>query len=165
MSYIPRVSELTLERVSREFDDLGPAACVAEMTELLAKQNPELLDMMSRCALDATRPDRVMVGFAMFYRLMLAEARVHDRTSDGGMLPRVSADTREHIVSEIDEEGPDQFTLRACNQLHEDNPALLEMAHNFAERHARGYLPIMQGFCLVYRSIVLQSAVERRRLH
>jgi hypothetical protein len=38
------------------------------------------------------------------------------------------------------------------------------MAHGFASGSGN-YLLAMQGFALLYRSLVLQSAVERIRLH
>ncbi len=38
------------------------------------------------------------------------------------------------------------------------------MAHNFASLHA-DYLRLMQGFGLLYKSLVVQSAAERRLLH
>lgn len=104
-----------------------------------------------------------MVGFAMFYRLLLAElpAKVSGRLP----LPQVATETREHIVSEIEEHGSDQFNLSACDQLEEEYPSLLEMAHHFLEQDAQGYLPMMQGYCLVYRSIALQSERDCDRVH
>ena len=164
MSYIPRVSEFTRERISREFDDLGPAACVAEILGQLQAHNPEVLDMMSKCATDVGNPDRIMVGFAMFYRLLLAEELAVMGRTQGGMIPRVAPETRDMLVRDIDEKGPDGFTFEAIDQLHDDNPELLQMAHNFASRH-ESYLGIMQGFCLVYQSIAIQSAAERRNVH
>ena len=52
MSVLPRVTELTRERISREFDDLGPDACMAEIQADLRQHNPELLDMASRLNLE-----------------------------------------------------------------------------------------------------------------
>src|SRR5688572_98814 len=52
MSWLPRVGERTRERVSREFDNLGPDACIAEILDELRRSNPEVLDMASRCAAD-----------------------------------------------------------------------------------------------------------------
>ena len=159
-TFVPRVSELTRERISREFDEFGPRACRAEVTGLLADENPEILDMMTRCAEDiGTTPD-VMMGFAMFYRLLMAEARM----APGLVLPRVTAETRALMVEEITELGEDQFTLAACDQLGKDNPELLRMAESFASRHT-DYLGIMQGFCLVYGTLALQSKLERGSVH
>jgi hypothetical protein len=164
MSFIPRVSELTRERISREFDDLGPFACLAWMTNTLEEQNPEVLDMMSKCARDVGNQERIMVGFAMFYRLLLAEALVYDKVLGGWLLPRVTPQTRALIVAEIEQQSADRFTLSACDQLEMDNPELLQMADGFASRHPP-YLAIMQGFCLVYRSIAVQSTLERGLPH
>ena len=164
MSFIPRVRELTRERISREFDDLGPLACLTWMTRTLEEQNPEVLDMMSKCARDVGDQERIMVGFAMFYRLLLAEASVLEKVLGGSLLPRVTPETRALIVKEIEEESADRFTLSACDQLASDNPELLQMADGFASRHSP-YLAIMQGFCLVYRSIAVQSKLERRLAH
>ena len=38
------------------------------------------------------------------------------------------------------------------------------MAHSFASRH-KDYLGIMQGFALLYKSLVVQSSVDRIYLH
>lgn len=161
MSFIPRVTGTTRERVVREFDELGPQTCLAEIRGALMEDNPEVLDMMSKCARDVGPAEHVMVGFAMFYRLLHAEALIHDRSRWGRLLPRVAPETRALIVEEIDEHGPDRFTLMASDQMLADNPELMHMADLFASRHG-SYLPIMQGFCLVYRSIALQSAQERQ---
>ncbi len=161
ITFVPRVSELTHERVSREFDDFGPAACRAEVSALLADENPEILDMMTRCANDlSTATMDVMTGFAMFYRLLIAEARA----SLGFRLPRVTAETRARIVEELSELGEDQFTLAACDQLGKDNPELLRMAEGFASRRTN-YLAIMQGFCLIYGTLALQSKLEHGSVH
>ena len=160
-SFIPRVSELTRERISREFDEFGPRACRDEIAALLADENPEILDMMTRCADDiSTSTTGVMTGFAMFYRLLTAEAR----TTQGLVLPRVTAETRARIVDEITELGEDQFTLSACDQLRMENPELLLMAEGMATRHTN-YLAIMQGFCLLYGTLALQQKLERGALH
>jgi hypothetical protein len=48
MSVLPRVTERIREQISREFDDLGPEACMAEIKADLSQHNPEFLDMASR---------------------------------------------------------------------------------------------------------------------
>jgi hypothetical protein len=68
------------------------------------------------------------------------------------------------LVAEIDHSGAEEFTRTAIAELEEDNPELLQMAHGFASGSGN-YLIAMQGFALLYRSLVLQSAVERTRLH
>ena len=65
MSWLPTVAESTRERVSREFDNLGPDACLAEISEYLRQNNPELLDMAAKCARDVGDAGQIMVGYAM----------------------------------------------------------------------------------------------------
>src|ERR1700728_3608758 len=52
MSALPRVAESTREQIAREFDDLGPDACIAEISEHLHDSNPEWLYMAAKCAED-----------------------------------------------------------------------------------------------------------------
>ena len=52
LSALPRVTETTRERISREFDNLGPDACVMDIAAAMRGHNPELLDMAQRCAAD-----------------------------------------------------------------------------------------------------------------
>jgi hypothetical protein len=160
MSWLPRVGERTRERVSREFDNLGPDACVAEVLDELRRGNPELLDMASRCAADLGDPARLMGGFAMFYRLLVAEARLLRFES----LPRVSAETRERVARQIDEQGAEAFTHEAVAGLERTNPELLRMAHVFSSQQ-KNYLATMQGFALLYTSLLAQAAADRTTLH
>jgi hypothetical protein len=164
MSPLPRITELTRERIAREFDDLGPDACVAEIIKDLRQNNPELLDMAIKCAADVGDPSKIMVGFGMFYRLLVAQSSSAGASSQINPLPRVTAETREAIVAEIDEKGPEAFTLESVKTLEETNPELLQMAHTFASRQGN-YLGVMQGFVLLHRSFVLQSLLDRTRLH
>ena len=77
MSALPRVIETTRERVNQEFHDLGPERCLAQISDEMARDNPELLDIARRCAWDVAatgiQPSKVLAGFAMFYRLLLAQ--------------------------------------------------------------------------------------------
>ncbi len=77
MNLLPRVTETTRERVTQEFDNLGPELCLARISGEMERSNPELLDMARRCARDVTPegtdPEKILVGFAMFYRLLLAQ--------------------------------------------------------------------------------------------
>ena len=66
MSVLPRVTELTRERVSREFDDLGPDACMTAIKADLLRHNPELLDMASRWAEGISESASLMTAFGMF---------------------------------------------------------------------------------------------------
>lgn len=74
MSLLPRVTELTRERVSLAFDDLGPDACMAEITDELRHHNPELLDMAQRWAAAGDDTARHMQAFGVFYRALAMEA-------------------------------------------------------------------------------------------
>lgn len=160
MSWLPLVAEHTRERVSREFDNLGPEACIAEITEDLRRTNPEILDMAARCAADVGDPAGLMVGFCMFYRLLVAESRLLRFEA----LPRVTAETRDRIVQEIDGKGARAFTEDALAELERGNPELLQMAHHFSSRQ-RDYLGTMQGFALLYASLLAQAAADAATLH
>ncbi|MCH4560505.1 hypothetical protein ACVILI_005629 [Mesorhizobium sp. USDA 4775] len=164
MSSLPRVTEWTREFVSRQFDDLGPEACLAEITECLTRENPELLDMARKCAADVDNGPKVMVGFGMFYQLMVSASSDTNQKQIMHPLPRVTAKTRASLVREIDEEGSERFTLQAIEDLERTNPELMQMAHGFASRH-QDYLLVMQGFALLYRSLVVQSGADRKYLH
>src|SRR6266404_3745027 len=100
MSALPRVAESTREQITREFDDVGPDACVAEISAHLRENNPEWLYMAAKCAGDVGDPRRIMGGFCMFYRLLIAQAAPsHPMTMESGApaelnpLPRVSMAT------------------------------------------------------------------------
>jgi len=164
MSSLPRVTEWTREFVSRQFDDLGPEACLAEITECLTRENPELLDMARSCAADVDNGPKVMVGFGMFYQLLVSASSDTKETQFMHPLPCVTAKTRDLLVREIDEEGAESFTLQTLQDLERSNPELMQMAHSFASRH-QDYLRVMQGFALLYRSLVVQSGADRKYLH
>jgi len=161
MSLFPRVSEKDRELVCQEFDNRGPDVCVAEIVEHLERENPEF--MAARCAADSSSPAKLMVGFGMFYRLLVVSELVSDT---GGLMPvpRVSTETRDQVVAEIDVMGSEAFTRRVIADLEANNPELLQMAHNFASRPV-DYLHAMQGFALLFRSLVMQATIERRLLH
>jgi hypothetical protein len=160
MSWLPLVAEHTRERVSREFDNLGPEACVAEITENLRRTNPEILDMAARCAADVGDTTALMVGFGMFYRLLVAESQLLRFEA----LPRVTAETRDRIVQQIAEKGAKDFTEEALAELERTNPELLQMAHHFSSRQ-KDYLATMQGFALLYASLLAQAAADGATLH
>ena len=161
MSLLPRVSENAREQIARDFDTRGPDVCMTETIKHLEQYNPELLDMATRCAADLGNRRKAMIGFSMFYRLLVAEG-----ASSGmlGAIPRVTEETRTRLVAEIDKNGPDAFTMDAVAKLGEDNPELLQMAHNFASRLGN-YLLAMQGFALLYKALLLQSIAQRATLH
>jgi hypothetical protein len=106
MSALPRVAESTREQITREFDDAGPDACVAEISVHLRENNPEWLYMAAKCAGDVGDPRRIMGGFCMFYRLLIAQAAPsHPMIMESGApaelnpLPRVTVATRAAIVA------------------------------------------------------------------
>jgi hypothetical protein len=161
MSLLPRVTEKARELIAREFDARGPDACMAEIIEHLERHNPELLDMAAKWGADLENPAKAMLGFGMFYRLLNPAP---PGTSVLTQLPRVSEETRARLVREIDEKGPGNFTLDAIAELEQHNPELLQVAHNFASGLGN-YLHAMQGFALLYKSLIIQSRTERARLH
>ena len=97
MSFLPRVTDLNREFVARQFDDLGPDACMAEITERLGRENPEMLDMVRRCASDIGDGPAIMVGFGMFYQLLLSAAADAHGKEALYVLPRVSPSTRDAL--------------------------------------------------------------------
>ena len=171
MKSLPRVGNVMRERIAREFDDRGPDVCRAEIIADLEANNPELLDIATRCARDVGDFIRVMTGFCMFYRLLSAEAqgaRVALRAPSGARqsspLPRVTEDTRADIVRRIDSIGSQAFTREAIADLEINNPELLLMSHHFAEDQA-DYSGVMQGFALLFAALTAEAAQERSILH
>ena len=102
MSSLPRVTEKARELVAREFDARGPDVCVKEIVEHLKRYDPELLDMAAKWAADLENPTKAMLGFGMFYRLLMPKPPSPGILS---LLPRVSEETRALLVKEIDEKG------------------------------------------------------------
>jgi hypothetical protein len=164
MSLLPRVTQKARELIAREFDSRGPDICMAEVIEHLEQRNPELLDMATKCAVDLGNPTKVMIGFSMFYRLLIGQSPAIAADRLLSPVPRVAPETRALLVAEIDKKGTDAFTMEAINELEETNPELLQMAHNFASTLGN-YLRAMQGFALLYKSLLIQSRAERTSLH
>jgi hypothetical protein len=164
MSFLPRVTEKARELVSREFDTRGPDVCMAELLEHLEQHNPELLDMASKCAADLENPAKAMLGFGVFYRLLVGSLPAIAGPRVLTPLPRVSVRTRAQLVAEINENGAETFTREAIAEIETGNPELLQMAHNFASG-LEDYLQAMQGFALLYKALLIQSRSERATLH
>jgi hypothetical protein len=171
MASLPQVGSVTRERIAREFDDRGPEVCRAEITQDLEANNPEILDMATRCAHDVGDFARIMNGFCMFYRLLSAQGRADLSAAGhagGGsqlrMLPRVSPATRSELVRRIDTLGSQEFTREVIAELESGNPELLLMGHNFAEDQ-RDYLGVMQGFALLYACLLAEAREQRGALH
>jgi len=171
MSALPRVAGSTREQITREFDDVGPDACVAEISAHLRENNPEWLYMAAKCAGDVGDPRRIMGGFCMFYRLLIAQAAPsHPMTMESGApaelnpLPRVTVATRAAIVADIDKSGAEAFIKDALQKLDGGNPELLQMAHYFASAQDN-YLGVMQGFALLYTALLMQSEADSLSVH
>jgi hypothetical protein len=75
--------------------------------------------------------------------------------------PRVTPGTRNRLVELIDDQGLEAFTLRTIEDLERHNPELLQMAHHSASRLG-DYLPVMQGFALIYKALSEQAATDTR---
>jgi hypothetical protein len=164
MSLIAPLTEATRERIAREFDDRGPDACMAEVLTDLRGNNPELLDIASRCAASLGNTAQVMHAFGMFYRLMIDPwTPANDRRSLSP-LPRVTPETRDRLVEEIDHEGPEAFTLGIVSKLAQSDPELLQAMHSIA-RVMPDSLGITQGLALFYQAVAVQAAGGRSLLH
>ena len=153
MTTLPLVSERHWERVARDFDDVGPQACIAEIVEQLRAQNPHYLAIAQRSAADAGDEASAFTGFAQFYRILDLDAR--DR---GGAVPRITAQTLDVIDALVEEFGEEQFIVLATEMLCEENPFLSQMAHSFASR--RDYLTVMKGFVLLYKCLSVQATIN-----
>src|ERR1700753_1670446 len=132
MRPLPRVDAVMRERIAREVDDRGPEVCRAEIIADLEANNPEVLDIATRCARDVGDFIRIMTGFCIFYRLLYVEAQVNRVTVQApgsaqqlSVLPRVTEYTRADIVKRIDAIGSQAFTLEAIADLECNNPELL----------------------------------------
>ena len=154
MVTIPAVDEILWERVARDFDNVGPEACMAEIVDDLLAQNPHYLEIAMRCARDTGHSKRVLIGFAMFYQILALDAR--DR---GTVVPRITIETRDAIAGLIGELGDGPFTLLAVDALRLGNPCLMQMADSFASRF-ENYLDIVQGFALLYKTLEAQAAID-----
>src|SRR6476620_10912570 len=110
--------------------------------------------MATRCARECRNPDRVLTGFAMFYRIITLAA--HDR---GRTVPRITDDTRDTITALLGEFGEERFTFLATEMMHSENPHLLKMADSFASP-SDNHAIIMQGFVLLYKALAAQAVTD-----
>lgn len=53
--------------------------------------------------------------------------------------------------------------MNVIAELETQNPELLQVGHNFASMQPN-YLPVMQGFALLYKSLLEQAVAERTLL-
>jgi len=164
MSVLPRVTDFTRERISREFDNLGPDVCMTDIRKDLDRHNPQLLEMAIKCAREAKDGERLLMAFGMFYRLLAAETLAPLESRALSALPRVSPETREEIVAQIDRVGGEEFSRMAIRNLETANPELLQMAHAFASQRA-DYARTMQGFGWLHEALLRQSQKDRLRPH
>jgi hypothetical protein len=163
MPIVP-VNEETRERIAREFDDRGPQACMDEILGDLRRNNPELLDIAYRCAASLGQAPRVMITFGMFYRLMLAPWKPSTDRRSLSPMPRVTPQTRDRLVAEIDAKGAEDFTLDVVTELAETNPELLQALHALVST-APDPLGVTQGLTLFYQAVILQAANGRSLPH
>jgi hypothetical protein len=127
---------------------------MTEIIDELLAHNPHYLEMALRCANGSTEPERILTGFAMFYRILALDAR--DR---GGAVPRITPETRDIMGALIGEFGEERFVLLATETLQDQNPCLLQMADSFSSRQ-EDYLATMQGFALLYKCLAAQAVVD-----
>lgn len=164
MSVLPCVTDATRERVSREFDRLGPEVCMADILSDLLRHNPELLDMALTWAEEEEDAERLLTAFCVFYRSLAAETDAPLKSGALSPLPSVSPETRDRIVARIDRDGEEEFSREAIRHLEAANPALLQMAHGVASERAN-YTHAMQGFALLHEALLIQSQRDRLRPH
>jgi hypothetical protein len=155
---LPPVDEIFWERVAREFDDAGPKTCMTTILDQLLTDNPQYLETAARYARECRDPDRVLTGFAMFYRIIALAA--HDR---GRSVPRITNDTRDNMTALLAEFGEERFTFLATEMLRSENPYLLQMADSFASP-ADNRAVIMQGFVLLYKALAAQAVTDGLRV-
>jgi hypothetical protein len=117
MSMLPRVTDPTRERVSREFDNLGPEVCMVDIRKDLDRHNPQLLDMAMKWAGEGNEGKKLFTAFGMFYRLLAAEASAPLESNALSPLPQVSSETRDRIVARISWIGDEQFCREAIGIL------------------------------------------------
>lgn len=164
LTFFSPISGSTREHIAREFDERGPDICLAEVVEDLQRNNPQLLRIARRCAASLDDRPRVMLGFAMFYRLLIAPAAPVVGRPGVSPLPCVTPETCDVVIDEIDRDGTEVFTMRIIEDLENNNPELLQMAHSFASGQ-RDYLGAIQGLALFYKSIVEEGRAMRSRWH
>ncbi len=154
---LPLIDLRLWERVARDFDDVGPDACISEIFDELLAHNPHYLEMALRSARDVGDPEGMFAGFAMFYRILSLGA-----CERGSVLPRITPETRDAIAALAGECGDAQFVMLATDTLRAENPCLMQMADGFASRH-EDYLGIMQAFALLYKSLSAQALINGLR--
>jgi len=151
---LPLIDLRLWDRVARDFDDVGPDACISEILEELLARNPHYLEMALRRARHVGDLEGMFAGFAMFYRIVSLGA-----CGRGGVLPRITPKPRDAIAALAGECGDAQFVMLATDTLRTENPCLMQMADGFASRHDV-YLGIMHAFALLYKSLSAQASID-----
>jgi hypothetical protein len=164
MTPIAPVTVASRERIAQEFDDRGPEACMAEIMIDLRRNNPELLDIASRCAASLGNAPRIMQAFGIFYRLMIDPWLPVDDPLRLSPLPRVTPETRDRLVADIDRKGPEAFTLGIITDLERRDPELLQALHSIASAMPDP-LGMAHGLALFYHAVVVQMPGGESRLH
>ena len=154
MPSVPLVSEDHWERVARDFEDVGPEACIADIVDELRTDNPHYLAIARRCAHDALDEAGALTGFLKFYRILAFGAR--DR---GELVPRIAPQSLDVVDTLIVEFGEDRLVTLAAETLCEENGCLAAMAHGFASRSS-DYLVVMQGFAALYYCLSVQATID-----
>lgn len=154
MPTLPSVSDRHWERVARDFDDIGPEACVAEIMNEMRANNPRYLAIARRCARDTEDPTGTFTGFAKFYAVVALGAHEHGRA-----VPRIASQTLDVIDTLVQEFGEDCFVTLATELLWRENASLAAMAHSFASPRP-DYLTIMQGFAVLYNCLSMQGKID-----
>jgi hypothetical protein len=111
---------------------------MAEILADLCRNNPELLDIASRCATSVGNAVRAMQAFGVFYRLMIGD----------------------RLVAEIDREGPERFVLGILGEFEWQNPELLHSLHALSSRLPDPF-GAAQGLALFYRAVAVGATVGR----
>ena len=159
MSMLPRVTDPTRERISREFDNLGPDVCMADIRKDLDRHNPQLLDMAVKWAGEGKEGKKLFTAFGMFYRLLAAEASAPLGSEALSPLPQVSSETRDRIIARMSQIGDEQFCREAIGSLEAANPELLQMAHGFAAGRPTTRAQCRDSPCFMRRSLSSRKAI------
>lgn len=164
MAPIARITEATRERIAEEFDTRGPEVCMAEILTDLKRNNPELLDIASRCAASLGNAPRAMQAFGMFYRLITHPWPPADAPCTLSPLPRVTPETRDRLVAAIDRDGSEAFVLGIIAQLERENPDLLRALYSLASQLPDPF-KLTQGLALFYQAVAMEAAGSRAASH
>jgi len=119
MSLLPRVTQRARELLAREFDTRGPMRALAEIIDILNGTIPSSGHGSQTWAADLGNSEKAMLGFSMFYRLLIPASSAEMSR------PRSFALAKNACAAgwEIDEKGPEDFTMEAIAELEESIPS------------------------------------------